>query len=280
MEEQLSIQQGENNADENLIAPPTTVRELSQAIEAILFAAGHPVSYKKLAEVLQIGEKDIKHLVKEMATHFVEEETYHGIMLLMFPDNCQLCTKETYAPYIREVLGIRRGGNLSDSSREVLAVVAYNQPVTRSFIDQVRGIDSSYHVGSLLDKGLIHPVGRLEAPGRPITYGTTDKFLRIFGLETLEDLPETQALSIQNPAVDNLADGEQLTIGDDGEIITPELNGVNNGDYTEMPPEEDEHDEFEDTYLDFDSNSAEESAEEVAEEQEPSEEPEQEEGEQ
>ena len=103
---------------------------------------------------------------------------------------------------IREALDIRRGGNLSASSMEVLAVVAYNQPVTRAFIDTVRGVDSSYAVSSLLDKGLLEPVGRLDAPGRPVLLGTTEKFLRVFGLKSLADLPETEALSTAEQSAD------------------------------------------------------------------------------
>ena len=176
--------------------PLTNERDIEQAIEAILFAAGYPVRYDKLAEVLGLAVKDVKNITKKMAAHFEEAETYHGILLLLYPTTCQLTTKEQYAPYIREALGIRRGGNLSASSMEVLAVVAYNQPVTRSFVDLVRGVDSSYAVSSLLDKGLIEAAGRLDAPGRPMLYVTTDKFLRVFGINSLDELPETEALSV------------------------------------------------------------------------------------
>jgi segregation and condensation protein B len=116
--------------------------------------------------------------------------------MLLFPDTVQICTREEYAPYIREVLGVRRGGNLSAASMEVLAVIAYNQPVTRTFIDTVRGVDSSYAVNSLLDKELIRAVGRLEVVGRPMLYGTTDKFLRVFGISSLDELPATEALAV------------------------------------------------------------------------------------
>ena len=178
------------------LEPLTKEQDIEQAIEAILFAAGYPVRYDKLAEVLGLSVKDIKNITKKMAAHFEESETYHGILLLLYPTTCQLTTKEQYAPYIREALGIRRGGNLSASSMEVLAVVAYNQPVTRSFVDLVRGVDSSYAVSSLLDKGLIEAAGRLDAPGRPMLYVTTDKFLRVFGINSLDELPETEALSV------------------------------------------------------------------------------------
>lgn len=177
------------------IPPLESAFEIQQAIEAILYAAGYPVRFDKLAEVLSLSVKDVKTMVKELAKKYGQEETPSGIQLLIYPTTCQLCTKEQYAPYIREALGIRRGGNLSASSMEVLAVVAYNQPVTRTFVDMVRGVDSSYAVNSLLDKGLIEAAGRLDAPGRPMLYVTTDKFLRVFGINSLDELPETEALS-------------------------------------------------------------------------------------
>ena len=129
-----------------------------------------------------------------MSESYNGAKSIRGLNLLLFPDTCQLSTKEQFAPYIREALGIRRGGNLSASSLEVLAIVAYNQPVTRSFIDQVRGVDSSYAVNALIDKALIESCGRLDAPGRPMLYATTDKFLRVFGLSSLEDLPATEIM--------------------------------------------------------------------------------------
>ncbi len=190
------------------LEPLTSGAEIEQAIEAILFAAGHPLRYDKLAEVLGLAVKDVKTMVKDMAKHFEKEDTHHGILLLLYPTSCQLTTKEKYAPYIREALGIRRGGNLSASSMEVLAVVAYNQPVTRSYIDLVRGVDSSYAVNSLLDKGLIEAAGRLDAPGRPMLYVTTDKFLRVFGLRSLDELPETEALSVAAAQVPEVSEEE------------------------------------------------------------------------
>ena len=168
--------------------------------------------YDKLGEVLGLSVKDIKTMVRQMADRFVEEDTHHGIQLLLYPTACQLTTKEQYAPYIREALGIRRGGNLSASSMEVLAVVAYNQPVTRSFVDLVRGVDSSYAVNSLLDKGLIEAAGRLDAPGRPMLYVTTDKFLRVFGINSLDELPETEALSVAAAQAEVAENTDQLTI--------------------------------------------------------------------
>ena len=188
-----------------------TVEDIKRAIEAILFAAGYPVKYEKLSEVIGLSQRDIRNLIENMAKGYGNR----GIQLLMFPDACQLTTKEVFAPYIREALGIKRGGNLSASSLEVLAVVAYNQPVTRAYVDTVRGVDSSYAVTSLLDKNLIEAVGRLDAPGRPMLYGTTDKFLRVFGLSSLADLPETEALGVASARADGVIieeDKSQLTI--------------------------------------------------------------------
>ncbi len=170
------------------------LKNIEGAIEAILFAAGYPVKYTKIAEVLGLDLRNTKTIIEHMSREYNGEKSRHGIHLLTFEDTCQFCTKEQYAPYIREALGIRRGGNLSASSMEVLAVIAYNQPVTRSFVDQVRGVDSSYAFNSLIDKALIEACGRLDAPGRPMLYVTTEKFLRVFGLQSLSELPATETM--------------------------------------------------------------------------------------
>ena len=184
-----------------------TITDVGEAIEAILFAAGYPVKYDKLSEVLGLSAKDVKLFCEHMATEY--EKSGRGILMLCLPETCQLTTKEQYMPYIREALGIKRGGNLSASSLEVLAIVAYNQPVTRAYVDAVRGVDSSYAVGSLLDKNLIEACGRLDAPGRPMLYVTTDKFLRVFGLNSLSELPETEALSISAAQADANAEAAE-----------------------------------------------------------------------
>ena len=170
------------------------IKNIEGAIEAILYAAGYPVKYTKISEVLGLDLHNTKKLITHMASEFNSEKSKRGISLLMFEDTCQFCTKEPYAPYIREALGIRRGGNLSASSMEVLAIVAYNQPLTRTFVDQVRGVDSSYAMNSLIDKGLIEACGRLDAPGRPMLYVTTEKFLRVFGIQSLSELPATETM--------------------------------------------------------------------------------------
>lgn len=170
------------------------IKNIEGAIEAILYAAGYPVKYSKLSEVLGLDERNVKKIIEHMSEGYNSERSKRGINLLVFDETCQFCTKEQYAPYIREALGIRRGGNLSASSMEVLSVIAYNQPATRSFVDQVRGVDSSYAFNSLIDKGLIEACGRLDAPGRPMLYITTEKFLRVFGINSLSELPATETM--------------------------------------------------------------------------------------
>lgn len=210
-----------------LLEPLESAKDVQEAIEAILYAAGHPIRFDKLAEVLNLTVKDVKAMVRELTKKFEAEDSPFGIQLLVYPTACQLATKERYAPYIREALGIRRGGNLSASSMEVLAVVAYNQPVTRTFIDMVRGVDSSYAVNSLLDKGLIEAAGRLDAPGRPMLYVTTDKFLRVFGIQSLDELPETEALSTA------AAQAEQLSIDTEASREIDPDAPAKSEDYTE-----------------------------------------------
>ena len=169
----------------------TDIAQIQRSVEAILFAAGHPVTYAKLADVLELTPAAVRKIVEEYATVYNRDDgdLPRGIMLLTFDDCCQLCTREQYGTHIREALGIRRGGNLSASSIEVLAIVAYNEPVTRAYIDTVRGVDSAYSVASLCEKHLIEPCGRLDVPGRPVLYRTTSDFLRVFGIQSLSELP-------------------------------------------------------------------------------------------
>lgn len=172
--------------------------DFEAVIEAILFAAGHPMTYEQLGKVMQCSRSYVEDRVKKYALEYNSAESSRGVILLAFDDSCQLCTKEIYLPYIREALGIRRSGNLSNSSIETLAIIAYNQPVTRSYVDTVRGVDSNYAISSLLERGLIEAKGRLDAPGRPMLYGTTADFLRCFGLHSLDELPGVTAEEAQN----------------------------------------------------------------------------------
>lgn len=154
-------------------------------LEAILFAAGCPVEYEKIGEALELSPGEVKKLAASMADRYADS----GIELILLENACQLCTRACYESYIKTALNLRRTGTLSNASLEVLAIVAYHQPVTRTYIEQIRGVDSSYAVSSLCDKELLAPRGRLDVPGRPMLYGTTDTFLRCFGLSSLDDLP-------------------------------------------------------------------------------------------
>lgn len=185
--------------------------QTKEVLEAVLFAAGHPVTYEKLGQVFEISAREAKSIVEEYAVEYNNGKVTRGIMLLAFEDCCQLCTKEDYIREIRIALGIRRGGNLSASSLETLSIIAYNQPVTRAYIDTVRGVDSSYAVSSLTERGLIESKSRLDAPGRPMLYTTTTAFLRCFGLNSLEDLPALSESDVN--LLDSLKEmgGEQLT---------------------------------------------------------------------
>lgn len=178
------------DGEQSTMLTPDADFNLDEAIEAILFAAGHAVTYTQLGSLFEIPVLEMKSRVLEYAHRYNNSDLSRGVILLTYDESCQLCTKPSYLPYIRAALGIRKNGNLSASSIETLAIVAYNQPVTRSYIDQVRKVESSYAVNNLLDRGLIEPKGRLDAPGRPMLFGTTPDFLRCFGLTSLADLPD------------------------------------------------------------------------------------------
>lgn len=197
------------------------IPKCERIIESVLFAAGHPVEYSKLADAMNIPLALCKRTVSDYAEKYNNcTELSRGIMMVLFPDACQICTREEYGTYIRSALGIRRGGHLSNSSLEVLAVVAYNQPVTRAYIDTVRGVDSSYALSSMVDKKLVEPCGRLDVPGRPMLYRTTDNFLRVFGLNSLSELP---AVTTEDGETRKASEGDQLTMPEvdcDGEKLS------------------------------------------------------------
>lgn len=172
--------------------PSMTDEEAKKIIEAVLFAAGHPLTYTKLADVLDKTPAEVKRIVEDYAVWYNDEHAKRGVQLLLFDTSCQLCTKEEYQDYVKAALGIKRGGSLSASTLEVLSIIAYHQPVTKAYIEQIRGVDSSYAVSNLMDKALIEVKGRLDVPGKPYLYVTTKDFLRCFGLSSLNDLPEIQ----------------------------------------------------------------------------------------
>ena len=162
--------------------------ELAHVIEAILFVAGEPVNIRDLQRALEVTESETLQAIDALDSDY----SYHrrGICLKRFGEHIQLSTRAEFAPYVERLLQPIQKQSLSQSALETLAVVAYRQPVTRLEIEAVRGVKCDYSVQSLVNKGLIEEVGRKEALGRPILYGTTDKFLAHFGLQTLNDLPK------------------------------------------------------------------------------------------
>lgn len=163
------------------------IKQYQAAIEAVLFASGEPVAASRLAEVLEIDEETAGRLADDLM-HDINTRG-GGLMMVRLDEQYQLCTNKDYAGYVRKALDIRRNTPLSQAAMEVLAIVAYNQPVTRAFIEQVRGVDCGAVVQGLAQKNLIEEKGRLELPGRPLLYGTTLDFLRCFGVSSLEELP-------------------------------------------------------------------------------------------
>ncbi len=194
--------------------------EISSAIEAILFAAGESVPVARLSLILEATEGEIEYAAAELAE--VYEREGRGMRILRLGDKLQMCSAPEYAPYIAKTLEQRTPPRLSQSALEALAVVAYFQPVTRAYIDQVRGVDSSYTVSVLQQRGLIEPCGKLDAPGRPALFRTTDAFLRTMGISELSQLPPLPDMTseegiekLQN-AIDELQnkDPQQISLND------------------------------------------------------------------
>ena len=164
------------------------LKEIESAMEGLLFAAGEPVGVERLCLTLGIDRAAADAVAQRLMDYYSYER--RGIRLVRLDASYQLCSAPEYADYIRRALESRKPAKLSQSALEVLAIIAYYQPATRAYVDQVRGVDSAYTVGLLLERKLIEECGRLAVPGRPIQYRTTQTFLRSFGLSSLEELPE------------------------------------------------------------------------------------------
>lgn len=162
-------------------------RELKNAAEAIIFACGTPVEHTRIAQALNISNRQAMNICDILVKEYAENN--RGIRVIKLNESYQMCTVEIYAEYIRTVMDLRRNAPLSQAASEVLAVIAYNQPVTKAFIEQVRGVDCSGVVSSLVSRQLIEEKGRLELPGKPLIYGTTEHFLRCFNISSIDELP-------------------------------------------------------------------------------------------
>lgn len=185
--------------------------ELQRAIEAILFAAGDPVEIAQLSHVLEADEKDIIAATDALANDLAYNR--RGIRIVRLEKGYQMVSSGEMADYITQALETRKPPKLSASQLETLTIIAYYQPATKAMVEQIRGVDSSYSIGALLNKKLIEDAGRLNVPGRPIQYKTTANFLRTFGLESLEDLPAIEKVSLGEPeTTEEPVDPDQMTM--------------------------------------------------------------------
>lgn len=163
------------------------IKKIRGAIEAILFASGDSVSTDRVAQVLSLDRATAAKLLQSVMDDFNKEDG--GVRIVKLEDSYQMCSNPIYAEEIRQALDLHRNTPLSQAAMEILAIVAYNQPVTKAFVEQIRGVDCSGVLGSLTAKGLIEERGRLELPGRPLLYGTTSDFLRCLNISSLNELP-------------------------------------------------------------------------------------------
>ncbi len=189
------------------------MKEIEAAVEGILFASGEPVSIDRICVALDLDRDAVEKIVHRLADYYSFER--RGIRLLQMEDAYQLCSAPEYAEIIHKAFEIRKPAKLSQPALEALTIIAYYQPTTRAFVDQIRGVDSSYTISLLLKRHLIEECGRLQVPGRPHLYRTTKTFLRSFHLNSLEDLPEMPGLAGEG----------QLQMDSDGDLVeaaTPE----------------------------------------------------------
>ena len=182
-------------------------KEIESAMEGILFASGEPVDIRRICVALDLDRQTAEQILRGLADYYAYER--RGIRLLQMEDSWQLCSAPDYADIIRKAFEVRKPAKLSQPALEVLTIIAYYQPTTRAYVDQVRGVDSSYTVGLLQERGLIEECGRLQVPGRPILYRTTKNFLRSFHLNSLEDLPEIPGMEAEG----------QLRLSQDGQTV-------------------------------------------------------------
>ena len=200
------------------------MKEAVSAVEAILFAAGEPVDIKRICLAVEMDRAAVESILQQLGDYYAFER--RGIRLLRMEDSYQLCSAPDYGDLIRKAFEVRKAAKLSQPALEVLTIIAYYQPTTRAYVDQVRGVDSAYTVGLLLERGLIEECGRLQVPGRPILYRTTKNFLRSFHLTSLEDLPEIPGMEAEG----------QLRLGEDGTL--PAADGAAHGAAGEAAPAE------------------------------------------
>ena len=198
-------------------------QEIESAVEAILFASGEPVQTERICVALELERPAVEQALQRLMDYYAYER--RGIRLLHIEDSWQLCSAPEYGDAVRRALEVRKPAKLSQPALEALTIIAYYQPTTRAYVDQIRGVDSAYTMSLLLNRDLIEECGRLQVPGRPRLYRTTKQFLRAFHLDSLEDLPELTELSEEEDPLDPEADG-QMRLGDNGEIVADREEGT------------------------------------------------------
>lgn len=206
---------------------PMEIKEIESAVEGILFASGEPVHIDRICIALEMDRPTVEQVLQKLMDHYAYER--RGIRLIRIEDSWQMCSSPDYADVIRKAFEIRKPAKLSQPALEVLTIIAYYQPTTRAYVDQIRGVDSSYTMGLLQERNLIEECGRLQVPGRPRQYRTTKQFLRAFHLTSLEDLPEMPDLGGEG----------QMRLDDNGDIIDPmekaEIIGADTPDEANFP---------------------------------------------
>ena len=191
-------------------------KEIESAVEAILFASGEPVQVKRLCTALELARPAVERALQDLRDFYAYDR--RGIRLVQMDDSWQLCSAPEFGNAVRQALEVRKPAKLSQPALEALTIIAYYQPTTRAYVDQIRGVDSAYTMSLLLNRELIEECGRLQVPGRPRLYRTTKQFLRAFHLKSLEDLPELTEPSEEEDPLDPEADG-QMRFGENGEIM-------------------------------------------------------------
>lgn len=187
---------------------------MSGAVESILFASGEPIERKKIAEVLEIDPERVDQIIDELKESYRNEN--RGFEILKLEQTYQMCSSPYYGEITKKALDHRRNTPLSNAALEILSIVAYNQPVTKAYVEQIRGVDCFYGINALVEKGLIEEKGRLDAPGRPWLYGTTADFLRCFGLKSLEELPDLPRLEMPGDEVEGQQTFDDVLQGSEG----------------------------------------------------------------
>ncbi|MBQ8731382.1 MAG: SMC-Scp complex subunit ScpB [Oscillospiraceae bacterium] len=201
------------------------IKRFRQIIEAILFASGEPIPAERIADTLESDKATVIGIINHL--NDIYEERSSGLYIANLGGAYQMCTRPELGEPVKKALDYRRNMPLSQAAMEILAIIAYNQPVTKSFCEQVRGVDCSGVISSLCEKGLIEEAGRLELPGRPIAYRTTAVFLRCFGFTSLTELP---ALPGDDPSPDALGAAPE-------EVLLSEILGDPDPDFMEQEPQ-------------------------------------------